>query len=138
MPMVNAASLREEFDDAKARIAALRKDGKVSEEVDAVIGVLFTLLGILIAVLLERTTRKTGKNSGLPPSQTEKDETARRAGKLSTCHTCIGDPIPVFSLRGRRAPGSPSSAVPGPARPFSLPGAAAACRDGIRRGVRGR
>ena len=83
MPMVNAASLREEFDDAKARIAALRKDGKVSEEIDAVIGVLFTLLGILIAVLLERTIRKTGRNSGLSPSQTEKDETARRAGKDS-------------------------------------------------------
>ncbi len=54
MATVNPASLREEFEGAKARIAALRKDGKVSEEVDAVIGVLFTLLGILITVLLER------------------------------------------------------------------------------------
>ncbi len=77
MATVNPASLREEFEAAKARIAALRKDGKVSEEVDAVIGVLFTLLGILITVLLEKTTRKTSRNSGLPPSQTEKDETAR-------------------------------------------------------------
>ena len=80
MATVNAASLRQEFEDAKARVAALRADGKVSEEVDAVIGVLFTLLGILITVLLERTTRKTGRNSSLPPSQTDKDETARRAG----------------------------------------------------------
>ncbi len=80
MATVNAASLREEFEGAKARIAALRKDGKVSEEVDAVIGVLFTLLGILITVLLERTTRKGSRNSSLPPSQTDRDETARRAG----------------------------------------------------------
>ena len=79
MAQVDGASLREEFEGAKARIAALRKDGKVSAEVDAVIGVLFTLLGILITVLLEKTTRKTSANSGLPPSQTEKDETARRA-----------------------------------------------------------
>ena len=80
MATVNGTSLREELDDAQARIAELRKDGKVSAEVDAVIGVLFTLLNILITVLLERTTRKTSRNSGLPPSQTESDETARRAG----------------------------------------------------------
>ena len=81
MPTVNGASLREEFEAAKERIQTLREAGKVSEEVDAVIGVLFTLLGILIAVLLEKTTRKTSANSGLPPSQTEKDETARDTGK---------------------------------------------------------
>ncbi len=81
MATVNAASLRQEFEDAKARIAALRADGKVSQDVDAVIGVLVTLLGILITVLLERTTRKGSKNSSLPPSQTDKDETAERTGK---------------------------------------------------------
>ena len=51
MAKVNAASLRQEFEDAKARIAALRADGKVSRDVDAVFRVLFTLLGILITVL---------------------------------------------------------------------------------------
>ncbi len=80
MATVNAASLHQEFEDAKARIAALRADGKVSKDVDAVIGVLVTLLGILITVLLERTTRKRSRNSCLPPSQTDKDETARRKG----------------------------------------------------------
>ena len=83
MATVNGTSLREELDDAQARIAELRKDGKVSAEVDAVIRVLFTLLNILITVLLERTTRKTSRNSGLPPSQTESDETARRGGRDS-------------------------------------------------------
>ncbi len=38
---------------------------------------LVTLLGILVAVLLERATRKTSANSSLPPSQME-DGTARR------------------------------------------------------------
>ena len=80
MATVNAASLRQEFEDAKARIAALRAGGKLSRDVDAVIGVLVTLLGILITVLLERTTRKGSQNSSLPPSQTQKDETAQRKG----------------------------------------------------------
>ncbi len=80
MATVNAASLRDEFEGAKARIEALRAHGKMSAEVDAVVGLLVTLLGILITVLLERTTRKNSKNSSLPPSQTDKDETARRDG----------------------------------------------------------
>ena len=80
MASVNGTSLREEVEAAKARIATLRSAGKVSEEVDAVIGVLFTLLNLLITVLLEKTTPKTSGNSGIPPSQGEPDETVRRAG----------------------------------------------------------
>ena len=76
MPTVNGALLREEFEAAKARIKTLREAGKVSAEADAMFGILITLMSVLIAVLLEKTTRKTSANSGLPPSQTEKDETA--------------------------------------------------------------
>ena len=79
MATVNAALVREEFEAAKARINTLRKAGKVSAEANAVFGVLITLMSVLIAVLLERTTRKTSANSGIPPSQTDKDETARRS-----------------------------------------------------------
>lgn len=70
MPTVNGMFLREKFDDTKARVVALCAVGKVCDEVDAAFWVLFTLLNILIAVLLEKTTRKTSKNFGLPPSQT--------------------------------------------------------------------
>ena len=80
MAKVNAASLRQEFEDEKARIAALRADGKLSRDVDASFRALVTLLSILITVLLEKTTRKGSQNSSLPPSQTDKDETARRKG----------------------------------------------------------
>ncbi|WP_419906886.1 hypothetical protein [Hoeflea sp.] len=61
MASVNGTSLREEFDAARARIAALRKAGRISDDVDAVIGVLCSLLGILIAIFLEKTTRKTAR-----------------------------------------------------------------------------
>ena len=83
MASVNGTSLRDEFDAAKARIASLRKAGKISDDVDVVIGVLCSLLGILIAVFLEKTTRKTSKNSGIPPSQTDKDETKQRRKRNS-------------------------------------------------------
>ena len=66
--------------DAKARIAAPRAAGKVPEEVDAVIGILSTLIGILITLLPERTARKTGADSGLPPWRTDRDGAARRGG----------------------------------------------------------
>jgi len=78
MATVNAASVREEFEAAKARINTLREAGKVSAEADAMFGALITLISVLIAVLLERATRKTSADSGIPPSQTDKDETARR------------------------------------------------------------
>ena len=90
MAIVNAASLRQEFEDAKARIAALRADGKVFRDVDAVIRTLVTLQSILITVLLKKTTRKGSRNSSLPPSQTDKDETARRKGAKQNQQTGTG------------------------------------------------
>ena len=80
MASVNGTSVREEFAAAKARIATLRRAGKVSEEVDAVLSVMFTMMDLLITVLLEKKTPKTSGNSGIPPSQAGQDETARRAG----------------------------------------------------------
>ncbi len=81
MATVNAASLRDEFEAAKARIKTLREAGKVSAEADAMFAMLITLMSVLIAVLLERTTRKGSRNSSLPPSQTDRDGTARRAAR---------------------------------------------------------
>lgn len=64
--------------DAKARVAAPRGDARVSAEADAVFGIPVTLTGILVAVLLEKATCRTSRDSGLPPSQTDGDGTARR------------------------------------------------------------
>ncbi len=76
MTTVNGRFLREEVDAAKARAEALRASGKLSPEVDALFGLLFSLLDLLIVAFLEKTTRKDSANSGIPPSQTEKDETS--------------------------------------------------------------
>ena len=81
MTSENSASLREEFDAAEIRIASLRKEGKISKEVKAVIRLMCGLLETVIAVLLEKTTKKTSKNSSTPPSQTDKDETKKSSKK---------------------------------------------------------
>ena len=81
MPSVNSASLRDEFDACKADIASLRKEGKSTREADEVIDGLCRLSEILIAILLEKTTRKTSRNSSIPPSQTGKDETRKAPEK---------------------------------------------------------
>ncbi len=80
---VNGRPPRGDPDDARARVAEPRRDGRVSREADAVIRVPFTLPGVPITVLPERATRRTGRNSGLPPSRTERDGTARRGGRDS-------------------------------------------------------
>ena len=77
MAGINSASLRDEFDGDKADIDALRKEGQISKEADVVISGLCRLLGIVITIFLEMPTKKTGKNSSIPPSQSDKDETRK-------------------------------------------------------------
>ena len=81
MACVNSASLRDEFDAYKADIASLRKEGKITKEVGVVLTGLCGLVEILIAVFLEKTTKKTSTNSSIPPSQTDKDETRKSSKK---------------------------------------------------------
>jgi len=57
LPTADGASLREEVEAARSRIAGLRLLGKARGEADAVTGVLFKLPGVPVAVLPERTTR---------------------------------------------------------------------------------
>ena len=80
MGSVNSASLRDEFDGYKADITSLRKEGKSAREADEVIDGGCRLSEILMAIFLEKTTKKTSRNSSIPPSQTGKDET-RKAPK---------------------------------------------------------
>ena len=94
MAAVNVKLLREEFDAAKGRIETLREAGKVSTEADALFGILLTLMNVLIAVLLEKTTPKTSANSSIPPSQTDaEDKTAKGAGTGRRRRRTGSDPV---------------------------------------------
>ena len=81
MATVNSASLRDEFDVIKTDITSMRDESKSTREADKIIAESCRLLEILIAILLEKTTKKTSKNSSIPPSQTDKDETRKSPNK---------------------------------------------------------
>jgi len=73
MASVNKASLREEFDALKGRFEQHCAKGEVSAELRALVEALLLLFELLMAVFLEKTTAKTSRNSGVPPSQTGQD-----------------------------------------------------------------
>jgi hypothetical protein len=75
MASVNKQSLREEFAALKGQFERLSAQGKVSAEIGALVQALLMLLELVMAIFLEKTTTKNSTNSGIPPSQTEKDET---------------------------------------------------------------
>ena len=79
--MVNAASLRDEFEACQTSFQDLCQKGKVSPECEVLFKGMLLLMRLMLTVFMEKTTRKGSKNSSLPPSQTDKDETAQRAGK---------------------------------------------------------
>ena len=79
MGSVNCASLRDESDAYKADIASLRKEGKITKEVGMVLtGLcnLCSLLEILIAVFLEKTTKKPERT----PASLHRKPTRMRLG----------------------------------------------------------
>ena len=77
MATVNKASLRSEFDALNARFESLCAEGKMSAESRALFDALLMLFKVLMAVFMEKHTPKSSANSGLPPSQSPNDATAR-------------------------------------------------------------
>jgi hypothetical protein len=80
MPSVNKKSLREEFDQLKEEFDQLSVDGKVTPEVGTLFQAMIMLFELLIAVFMEKKTKKNNRNSSKPSSQTEKDETSKQSG----------------------------------------------------------
>jgi transposase len=76
MPSVNKQSLRQEFEQLKVNFDSLSNDGKLSPEASALFQAMIMLFELLIAVFMERTTRKNNRNSSIPSSQTDKDTTS--------------------------------------------------------------
>ena len=76
MPDINKTSVREELDRLKTDFQKQSDAGIISEESRLLIQSLFTLLNLIVAIFLEKTTTKTNKNSSKPSSQTDKDDTA--------------------------------------------------------------
>lgn len=77
MATMDKKSVREEVDRLKQDFEKLCSDSKVSPEMRAVMNSMLLVLELVLAVFLEKKTRKDSKNSSLPFSQTPKDETAK-------------------------------------------------------------
>ena len=83
MPSVNKQSLREEFDQLKVKFEDLSNEGKITPESSALFQAMIMLFELLIAVFMEKKTRKHNRNSSIPSSQTGKDKTAVQSGSNS-------------------------------------------------------
>ena len=77
MATINKKSIREEINRIKKDFEHLCEGGKVSPEIQAVMNSLLMVVDLILAIFLEKKTRKTSKNSSIPSSQTKKDETAK-------------------------------------------------------------
>ncbi len=72
---IDKTSVREQFDSIKDDFNSLSESGKVSGEAALLMKSLLALFEIVLAIFMEKTTKKTSNNSGIPPSQSDPDET---------------------------------------------------------------
>ncbi len=75
MSSVHQASVREETERIKAEFSRLSSSKQMSVEVQLLFQSMLTLINLLIAIFMEKATKKNNKNSSIPSSQTDKDET---------------------------------------------------------------
>lgn len=73
---LDKASVRTEVSRLKADFEKLCAEGKITCESQAVMNSLFMVVELILAIFLERTTKKDATNSSKPSSQTGKDESA--------------------------------------------------------------
>lgn len=81
MASIDKISVREQLNDIKKNVEALKDAGKLSDETSLLFSSLFTLLEIILAVFMEKNTEKTSKNSGIPSSQSDVDESSTQQPK---------------------------------------------------------
>ena len=73
---IDKTSIRQQFDSIKDDFNQLSQSGKISDDVSLLFKNMFILFEIMIAVFMEKNTKKNKNNSGIPPSQSDPDETS--------------------------------------------------------------
>jgi transposase len=76
MANIDKKSVRNEVDTVKAEFEKLCSAGKVSGEIKVLMSSMLMIMDLILSIFLERQTKKDAKNSSLPPSQTDKDESS--------------------------------------------------------------
>jgi transposase len=73
---VNTTSVREEIARIEQDLARQVESGKLSDENRVLFNSLLMIVNMLVAIFMEKNTRKTSKNSSIPSSQTGEDKSA--------------------------------------------------------------
>ena len=76
MPTLDKSSVRDEVARLKADFEALRKEGKITTESQVLMSNMLMIVELILSIFLEKTTRKQSRNSSIPSSRTQKDDTA--------------------------------------------------------------
>jgi len=77
---VNTTSVREEIARIEQDLTRLGEQGKLSDESRILFRSLLMIVNMLVAVFMEKNTRKTSKNSSIPSSQTGDDKSSATSG----------------------------------------------------------
>lgn len=83
MPTINKKSLREDFDQIKEQFQDLSNTGKISSEAIVLFKSMIMLFELMVAVFMEKNTKKNNLNSSIPSSQTDKKNTSKETGTNS-------------------------------------------------------
>jgi transposase len=76
MASLDKTSVRTEVSRLKTDFDKLCAEGKVTSESKALMMSMFMIVELILAIFLEKATKKDSKNSSIPSSQTEKDESS--------------------------------------------------------------
>ncbi len=80
MAFVDKISLRNEFSSLKDQFESLKSKENISSETQILFKSMIILFEVLITIFLEKKTKKTSRNSSIPPSQSDKDTTSTQKG----------------------------------------------------------
>ena len=76
MASLDKTSVRAEVSRLKTDFEQLCAEGNITAESKALMMSLFMIVELILSIFLEKTTKKDNKNSSIPSSQTEKDESS--------------------------------------------------------------
>jgi len=76
MAQIDKTTVRNEVSRIKADFEQLCSDGKITTEIKFLMNSMFMIMELMLSIFLEKATKKDNKNSSIPSSQTDKDESA--------------------------------------------------------------
>jgi transposase len=76
MAQIDKTTIRNEVRKIKADFEQMSASGKINSEIKLLMNSMFMIMELMLSIFLEKATKKDNKNSSIPSSQTDKDESA--------------------------------------------------------------